>query len=325
MADEDIVVALEADATAKSGEQIKDPVADLKAQYDELQAQKDAETAGRVAAEQRAEQERRTRVAAENEAKASRTEITETRLSTVEQGLAAAKTESDAAKAAYSAAMEAGNWAAAADAQERLAAAQARLVRLDEAKADLEVTKSSTTTQRQADVSQRAIDPPGDPVEAFIASRDSGTQAWLRKHMDDARVLATNSNPRRVAKLNAADNDAVAEGYERGSTQYFSHVEKYLGMTQPEKKDTPKPSVKREGAPVAPVQASAGGVNGGTEVRLTKTEAQSATDGTLVWNYDDPSGQKRFKKGDPIGTQEFARRKLALQQNGAYDRAYVEQ
>ena len=70
-----------------------------------------------------------------------------------------------------------------------------------------------------------------DPVEAFIQSRDSGTQAWLRDHPGDARVLATNSDPRRAAKLNAADADAFAEGFTRGSKEYFQHVEKFLGIT----------------------------------------------------------------------------------------------
>ena len=60
-------------------------------------------------------------------------------------------------------------------------------------------------------------------------------------------------------------------------------------------------------------------------MRLSKGEAASATDGTLTWNYDDPSGQKRFKKGDVIGVQEFARRKLALKESGQYDKSLTEQ
>ena len=59
------------------------------------------------------------------------------------------------------------------------------------------------------------------------------------------------------------------------------------------------------------------------EVRLTAREAQAAQDGTHVWNYDDPN--KKFKKGDPIGIQEFARRKRELTKQGAYDRTYETQ
>jgi hypothetical protein len=47
-------------------------------------------------------------------------------------------------------------------------------------------------------------------------------------------------------------------------------------------------------------------------VSLTQGEIQNATDGTLQWNYDDPSGKNRWKKGDPIGVNEMARRKAAM-------------
>ena len=99
-----------------------------------------------------------------------------------------------------------------------------------------------------------------------------------------------------------------------------------------EAKETPKPNgngtVKvaehtRKAPSVAPVSASSGGTSGGTEVRLTKGEAQSATDGTLQWNFNDPKG--KFKKGDPIGIQEMARRKKAMTEQGLYDKSYVEQ
>ena len=58
-------------------------------------------------------------------------------------------------------------------------------------------------------------------------------------------------------------------------------------------------------------------------MRLTKGEAQSATDGTLVYNFDDPSGHKKFKKGDPIGIEEMARRKREMKKQGLYDRNYI--
>ena len=68
-----------------------------------------------------------------------------------------------------------------------------------------------------------------------------------------------------------------------------------------------------------------GGSGGGTEVRLSPGEAKAATDGTLVWNYNDPSGKNRFKKGDAIGVQEMVRRKHELTKQGQYNRVYVEQ
>ena len=113
-------------------------------------------------------------------------------------------------------------------------------------------------------------------------------------------MLAIDYNSPRAMKLAAADNDAQSEGHKPGSKEYFAHVEKFLGMVKPNGNGgmTTKQQPARRSASVAPVSASSGGVSGGgAEVRLTKGEAQSATDGTLQWNYDDPSPQKRFKKG----------------------------
>ena len=325
MADDEIVVEIEKETPEpKPGEQTTDVADALKTQLTELQAETAREKAGRVAAEQRATNEAQARQAAQTEVAETRTEITETRLGTVEQGLSAAQAASDAAKSEYKAAMEAGDWGKAAEAQEKLADARSTLGRLAEAKADLEVQKTQAPRQQRVETPQQQA----DPVEAFIQSRDSGTQAWLRDHPEDARILATNSDPRRAAKLNAADADAFAEGLTRGSKEYFQHVEKFLGITKTNGKatnGTAQTQRRAASAPVAPVAASAGGVSGGTEVRLSAGEARSATDGTLIWNYDDPSGQKRFKKGDPIGVQEMARRKLALKESGQYDKSLTEQ
>jgi hypothetical protein len=118
----------------------------------------------------------------------------------------------------------------------------------------------------------------------------------------------------------------VAADIDPDTPEYFNHVETYLGlkMAEPQQPGQPKaPSPQR--APVAPVgQANGGSINGGAgEVRLSASEARAATDGTLVWNYDDTSPQKRYRKGDPIGIQEFARRKQKMQADGVYDRTYV--
>jgi hypothetical protein len=325
MADDEIVVEIEKEhPEPKPGEQTPDPAEALKAQLTELQAETQREKDARIAAERRATNEAQARQAAQTEVQETRTEIAETRLGTVEQGIAAATTEADAAQSEYTAAMEAGDWKKAGEAQRKISRAEATKVRLEEAKAELEVQK--TQPQRQ----QQRIEAPqtqADPVEAFIQGRDPGTQAWLREHADDARALALDPTGRRAAKLNAADSDARSEGLKPGSAEYFDHVNKFLGVTKTNGKTPANGQTQRRSAsaPVAPVAASAGGVSGGTEVRLSAGEARSATDGTLQWNYDDPAGQKRFKKGEPIGVQEFARRKLALKESGQYDKSLTEQ
>ena len=326
MADDEIVVEIEKEEPdKKAGEQTTDVADALKQQLTDLQAETARERQDKEAANRRAADAERGRVAALTEVESTRTEIAETRLGTVEQGIAAATTEADAAQSEYTAAMEAGDWKKAGEAQRKISRAEATKVRLEEAKADLEVQK--TQPQRQPQRTE-APQTQADPVEAFISARSAPTQAWLRAHPEDARALALNTDPRRAAKLNAADSDAVAEGFARDSKEYFDHVEKFLGIAKPNGKGTngtAQTQRRAASAPVAPVAASAGGVSGGTEVRLSAGEARAATDGTLVWNYDDPSGQKRFRKGDVIGVQEFARRKLALKESGQYDKSLTEQ
>lgn len=302
-----------------------DPIADLKAQHERLEAEAKRERDGREAATRQAQNEQAARIAAEQERDAARSEATDTRTSAIEQGVAAAQAASDAAKSKITTAMEAGDWKAVADAQVELADARADFKRFSEAKADVELQRLEQP-RRQTEQQQRP-QPPVDPLQAFLASRSPATQAWLQNHPDELRALAYN-DPRRGKKINAAHEDAQAEGLTIDSPEYFAHIEQFIGLkpngaANGTHNGAQQQQPRRNGsAPVAPVQASAGGTNGGGEVvRLSAGEARAATDGTHIWNYDDPSPQKRFKKGDPIGTQEFARRKLAMQKSGEYDKS----
>lgn len=331
MADEEtVVVEIEGEAPegSKTETPVADPVIELKKQLETLESEKDAERQQREAAQRGEAEAKRIAVEASREAESARGQVAETRLSTVETGLASAQTEATAAEAAYAQAMSEGNFAEAAKQQRRMARAEAESVRLTEAKADLESARAAPAEQRrEASPTQQA-----DPVESFLAKCAPETARWLRAHPDEARILATQPTSRRAAKLQAADSDARAEGYDPGSNEYWKHVEGFLGMTQETKTNgangTDNGQTQRKRAaspPVAPVQASGGGTSGGDNtVRLTPGEARAATDGTLVWNYPDPSGQNRWKKGDPIGHQEMARRKRTMKEQGLYDKSYYE-
>ena len=171
---------------------------------------------------------------------------------------------------------------------------------------------------------ERRTEQQADPVESFIASRTAPTQNWLRAHRDYL------TDPKKNAKMQAAHYDAESEGIALDSPQYFDHIERFLGMKKAAEQQTngadASQSQRRPTAPVAPVTPSGGGMSGESNtVRLTKAEAEAATDGvTHVWNYDDPTGKNRWKKGSPIGLQEMARRKLALTKEGRYLNANVD-
>jgi len=304
-----------------------DPVADLKAQIEHIEAESAREREAKLHAQRQAQTEQQARIAAEQERDATRGEIVDTRASAIEQGISAAETATAAGEAEYAAAMEAGDWKRAAKAQTAIADARADFKRFTEAKNDIEVQRQAP----QRTETRQTPSAPADPVEAFLAQRSPATAAWLRSHPDEARALAYNDT-RRSAKINAAHNDALAEGHGLDSPEYFAHVEKFLGLTKAPAKTNGAANGGAQqqrraagSAPVAPVEASAGPTTGGQVVRLSQAEAAAATDGTHVWNYSDPSGKNRFKKGDPIGVQEFARRKAAMQAAGLYDKTLTAQ
>lgn len=308
------VVETKTENAAPENEALKD----LQSQFDTLKADSEREKADKAAALQRAHEAEAAWKRAEQERDATRTEVTESRLDTVEQGIAAAKSEADAAEAAWVDAQEKGDWKRAASEQRKMASAEARKVQLETAKADLEIAKTQAPQRRTEQPAPQLT--PQQKTEMFISSQKPSVGEWLRKHPDEAFMLANQTDPRRVAKINAAHMSAIAEGYDEGSAEYFTHVEKQLAPPAAPKPLSPQPPKRGASAPVAPVQNGSGGTSGGSRiVTLTPGEARNATDGTLVWNYSDPTGQNRFKKGDPIGIEEMARRKLANQERGAYD------
>src|SRR5581483_347220 len=111
-----------------------------------------------------------------------------------------------------------------------------------------------------------------DPVERYIEGRTEPTARWLREHRDWI------TDPKKNAKLTAAHFNALGEGLQPDTSEYFEHVETFIGLkkaaeekTNGSAKSAPQ---KKSGAPVAPVAASTGGTNGGgNEVRLSRTEA----------------------------------------------------
>lgn len=316
MADEDeIVVTIdpesEAGSTDNPNQNADEPIADLKAQFATLQSTAETATQRATAAETDAQRIARERDELAQRNQALETEVIDTRKSTIDQGLEAAKAEADSAQVEYERAFADGDAKAAATAQRKIARAEATIGRLTEAKADLAETKP----QKRDNPAPRAS---RDPVEEFIGTRTPATQDWLRRNKEWVD-FGTKAN-----LLTAAHYEAVGNGQTPDTPGYFAFVEKKLGIT-PDKTPAPKPPLsRRPSAPAAPPAGAGGNAPSAQQVSLTKSEARAATDGTLVWNYDDPSPQKRFKKGDPIGTQEFARRKLAMQKEGRYDRSMTE-
>ncbi len=295
-----------------------EPIEDLRKQLETMRTGSENDRAARLRAEDDARRATETANRALDEAAKAKTDIVDTELSAVESAIDAAKTEADSAEAEYQAAFEAGDGKRMAQAQRRIATAVSRLGRLDEGKADLEVRRNEEPKPaKRADAPAKS----SDPFEAAIASVTPKSQAWLRAHPEYVKDPSLNR------KANAAHNMAIADGHAPDTDGYFEYCETFLGLKEtPAKPAVEKPATTRtRPMPSAPVSRESASMNGSltpTQVVLTKGEQLAATDGTLVHNFDDPKG--RFKKGDAIGVTEMARRKLALQKQGAYDRSYVD-
>ncbi len=299
-----------ADAKAEKIQKSTEPaVDDLKAQVAELTEAKEADRKAREEAQRRARE-------LQAEVERAHQRASDSDLSTITQAIETAQSEIEQAKKDIRSAKDAGDLDAEVDAMDRMTTAKATYLRLDESKADAEARKKAPPR----DDSGRFA--PNDPVEHYVRGRTEPTATWLRAHPEFI------TNQKKNNKLTAAHYDAESEGYAPDTPEYFDHVETFLGLkgkAAPIEAPQTKPAKRQsEAAPVAPTAATA---NGGTApsdkvVRLTTGEARAATDGTHVWERDDPKGH--YKKGDPIGTAEMGRRKYIMTKQGRYDRSFTE-
>ena len=299
--------------------EVKDPaMLELMSQYKELEtnsAEKQRKADERIRVEVEARQ------AAEREAESAKKSQTNSHLDTITTAISASEQDIEGAKAAIRSAKSSGDIEAEIEAQDRLAKARATQLRLDEAKQDIEARIKAPPPKREQPASV-------DPVEAFARTRTQETADWIRAHPEYVK------SDRGIRKLTAADAVAQDEGLVPDTKEYFARVEKYLGIGESETAAAPKVAPTeasqvltkpRSGAPPVAPGASVSGNGGGVpSVSLTAREAAAAQDGTLVWNYPDPSGKNRWKKGDPIGLQEMGRRKMQGTKQGLYDRSFTE-
>ncbi len=296
------------------------PIEDLKKQLEELTAKQEREKTADLAAIEaaRAEASKQAQDAlAAKEALAKRdAELTDSNVSVLDNAIVAARAEADGYQRDQQIALEGGDFAKAAEFGRKMAKAEARVVRLEEGKADLEFRKSE-----QKEVKSEPAKP-ADPFEQILANVTPRAAKWLRGHP----TYVTDQSLNR--KANIAHLKAVDEGYVVDSDAYFDFCERELGLKEaPQKANGGEVKTERTkpmpGAPVTRESAPSGGKMSPTQVVLTPGEQARATDGTLIWNYDDPNG--KFKKGQAIGVQEMARRKLAMQKQGMYDRSFTDQ
>lgn len=280
-----------------------EPVADLKKQFEELSARQADDRRAAETARADADKAAADAKAAREETAKLRTERDESNVSAVDNAIAAAKAEADGFQREQQTAFETGDFAKASEFGRKMANAEARVGRLEDGKADLQALKPEPRTEP-------AKPTQADPFETAISGATPRAQKWLRGHP----TFVTDPNLNR--KANIAHLKAIDEGHVIDSDAYYDFCERELGLKEAPKQPETRRTASMPAAPVSRETTPSGGSLTPTQVTLSPGEQQRATDGTLVWNYNDP--KLGAVKGQPIGIKEMARRKMSMQKEGRY-------
>lgn len=197
----------------------------------DLKKKLDAERQARIEAERRASEAKKEVHTAKNEAKDANYQLIVNAIDTL-------KERSETFKNSYAEAMSVGDFQKAASIQEALAINAAQL-------ADLKKGEKAMKEQQEKDKAQKAepVAPPtGNLADRLAETVSPRSASWLKSHRD------TINNEKMVRKMFRAHEDAVDDGIEPDSDEYFGFIEQRLGLAR-EAEDT---SVLSEAAAPAP-------------------------------------------------------------------------
>lgn len=285
----DIEVRIEDDKPEKKKKEAAEKVVAPEEGISELKRKLEAE-------KRRAEEAERRVLQANQQINKAYAETAESKYDLVVSALETVKTRGEQLKTAYSESMAVGDYNKAAEIQQAMAETAHQLAELKRGeKAMKEQIKAAEAQQ------VRPVDPPVDPVEQMAQSVSPRSASWLRENKDVLR------NDRAVRKMFRAHEDAVEDGIEPDTDEYFSFIEQRLGIHRQTEEDsdpmsaaaspaTPRRSVSPPAAPVSRGSGTRPGV-----VRLTRDEAETA-------------------KLLGMTEKEYAKNKLALQEEGKLGR-----
>ena len=248
----------EDDVAFEASESLKQQLDEMKRLNEELEAENQRRTA-------EVSQTKEALQAESQKANQAQTLLSDSRLQTVANMLAANEASTKDAKARYAQAMAEGDWTKAADVQQEMADLSVKKQRLEEGRNALE-----TEIERAKEAPART---PADPVQGFIDQLPPEQRAWANDHKEWFQTPAKN------AKVVAAHYEAVTdEGLREGSKQYFDFIERRLGL----KADPGISQQRQPSAPAAPVSrastsmANGSRTNNGGKFRLSPAEVEAA-------------------------------------------------
>lgn len=250
---------------------------------EKLKKQLEDEKAGRLAAEQRANDASRGEAAARGEVQTSQLDL-------VKGAIERLTESSDTLEGQYADAMAAQDWKAAAKAQRQMSDNSAKLTQLEAGKKALEAAPKPVP---------RA---PVDPVEQFVGQLSPASATWVRAHPEFVR------DPHKNRQMIAAHELALSFGNKADTPEYFASVEQTLKIAAPlVAKVDPSPDASADaaqavGGRAAPAAAPVSRSNGAhgnrpNVVKLTSQEVEMA--GIMG-----------------MTVEEYARNKVALKKEG---------
>ena len=256
-----------------------------------------------LAAETRARQEAEARTK-QIEADRRRAEeaTAEGQLRLITTSLETATSDKARAKADLKSALSNGEHDRIVEAQEALNDAQIRIDRLNTGKGEMErrAAREKDERERQAQqVQTQTRHVPDDPVEALAGSLTAKSAAWVRANPDIV------TDPRKNRQMMRAHEDAIDEGLNVESPEYFAYIEKRLGIGHDDGGDPPprqrQASPRRDAAaPAAPVS------------RGIANDGRGSRENTVTLN----PAQRQFCDESGIKYEDYARSLQSLRKEG---------
>ena len=245
----------------------------------------------KLAAERRArlEAEQRARMAAAQAEKA-KSEVADSNYHLVESAIETLKREKELVKQGLAEAHAHQDFDRVAELQDVLAKHNSDLNDLQRGQKAMkqEAEKAATTQKYDAQPASQ-----GDLIDQIAASVTPRSAAWINAHRDNL------SNDKTIKKMFRAHEDAVDDGIQPDSDEYFQYIESRLGLSRADDGDAaPAKAQKRTAPPAAPVSRGGNGMGSRPNVvRLTPEQREMAE---MMGMTD----------------QEYARNLLALQKEG---------
>lgn len=247
-----------------------------------LKKRLDAERKRAEAAEKRAHEAKQQIAKAHQDVKDSNYQL-------VSNALETAKGRAEALKTAYAEALSVGDHNRVAEVQSAMVENENHISELKRGKKALKQQMKEAEEANKVEPMERTV----DPIEQMAQTVSPRSASWLRDNRDNLR------DERSVRKMFRAHEDAIDDGIEPDSDEYFSFIEGRLGWKkapEPEPLSEAAPPKRQAPPPAAPV--SRGGQRANV-IRLSAAEADTA-------------------KALGMTPEEYAKNKVLLQKEGRY-------